>query len=67
MGMKMDFKRYNMFIFLLGSFITFFGTQASLYILSETKSGLSFGFSLALGMIPQLIITPFVGISIDLS
>lgn len=56
----------NMFRILVGQFVTVFGSQIytfaiSLFILKETGSGLSYGFSLALGMLPQFACSPIAG------
>lgn len=56
----------NMFRILLGQFVTVFGSQIytfaiSLFILRETGSGLFYGFSLALGMLPQFACSPIAG------
>lgn len=61
----------NMFRLLLGQFVTVFGSQLysfaiSYYILKETQSGLLFGVSLALGMLPQFLCSPFAGVISDL-
>nr|WP_288824427.1 MFS transporter [uncultured Clostridium sp.] len=59
----------NMFRLLLGQFVTVFGLYSfaiSYYILKETQSGLLFGVSLALGILPQFLCSPFAGVISDL-
>lgn len=60
----------NILRLLVGQFVTVFGTQiytfaVSYYILKQSGSGLLFGVSLALGMLPQMLFSPIAGVVSD--
>lgn len=66
---KKDFSimvYYNMVLFLTGKFVSLIGTNVysyavSLYVLQVTGSASSFSLTLALGTLPRVILSPFVG------
>lgn len=67
---KNSVNNKNIILFLIGQFITQFGNQIfafsiSYYILKITKSGLSFGISLALNSLPNLLLSPLSGFICD--
>lgn len=67
---KNSVNNKNIILFLTGQFITQFGNQIfafsiSYYILKVTKSGLSFGISLALNSLPNLLLSPLSGFICD--
>lgn len=60
----------NMILFLTGRFVSLFGTQVynfaiALYVLKETGSGLAFSATLIFGMLPRIILGPFIGVLAD--
>jgi MFS family permease len=60
----------NFIIFSLGKLVSIFGSSIytfaiGLYILRETGSGLSFATTLAIGIIPIVLISPFAGVIAD--
>lgn len=60
----------NIMLFGMGKIISIFGTAIytfalGLYVLKETGSGLSFATTLAIGIIPLIVINPFAGVIAD--
>lgn len=61
----------NMILMLLGKFVSFFGTYIytfaiGLYVLSETKSGMTFATTLLCGTLPRVLLGPFAGALADI-
>lgn len=62
--------KMNMFLMLMGQFVSDFGSSIysfaiSLYILQLTGSGLSFSISLAISTLPRVIFGPIAGVIAD--
>lgn len=60
----------NLMLFGIGSGVSQFGTSIyafaiGLYVLKETGSGISFAITLALGLLPIILVSPFAGVLSD--
>jgi len=67
---SLKWERDNMIRLVVGQLISLFGTQIytfalSYYILKTTGSGIYFGISLALGMLPQFLFSSVAGVLCD--
>lgn len=68
MNNKREFS--NMLLYSVGSFLSYFGSAIysfaiGLHVLKITQSGVSFATTLALGVIPVIILSPFAGAIVD--
>lgn len=67
---KSIFLNKNFMLVIIGEFISLFGTTIFVFavgwhILSVTKSGVQMGIILMLGIIPNILLSPFMGIIAD--